>query len=282
MDWERDLPTWSHPSLSRRVAVGRVRWHVQEAGQGPLILLIPGAGASVHTWRDVIPVLAETHRVIAIDLPGQGFSQGTYVRMGLDRMAEDLGALIASERWEVSAVVGHSAGAALALQVAQQLDVRRVLGINPALEMFEGAAEWLFPLVARMLAINPFTASIFSLGMSQGRAAKLIENTGSKIDDEGLRYYTRLMRSRTHVAGALQMMAQWKLDAVNAGLPDMKADALFLAGAKDRSVPPRVAERAAAKMPNAQTEMLDGLGHLAHEEDPSGISARIAEFVAQR
>ena len=55
-----------------QVSAGGLNWNVVEAGQGPVVLLVHGTAASVHSWRDVIPLLATTHRVIAMDLPGHG------------------------------------------------------------------------------------------------------------------------------------------------------------------------------------------------------------------
>ena len=93
MDWNT-INTWPNADLSRRVQGPVHRWHVQEAGQGKTILLLHGAGGSTHNYRDMIPVLAHDFRVVAIDLPGQGFTQlGARHRCGLDPMAQDIAAL---------------------------------------------------------------------------------------------------------------------------------------------------------------------------------------------
>jgi len=271
MDWARDLTTWSHPSLSRRVALGRHVWHVQEAGDGPTILLLHGAGASVHTWRDLIPDLALDHHVIALDLPGQGFSIAQNARMGLDEMAQDIDALLIAEQREPSIVLCHSAGAAIALRLAQMRPLKQIIGINPALDHFEGVAGWLFPVLAKLLAINPLTASLFTFGASPARAEKLIKGTGSKLTPEGLRFYTRLMRDKPHVNGTLQMMARWRLDQLLADLPSIDTKVLFLIGGKDSAVPPKVADQSAARLQNARVERFDDLGHLAQEEAPQRL-----------
>ena len=280
MDWERDLPGWSLPDLSTRIVNGPHRWHVQIAGTGPDLLLLPGAGASTHTWRALIPELAKTHRVIALDLPGQGFTQSPNAkRSGLEEMAEDITALARSEGWTPAAIIGHSAGAAIAMRLSQSLNVPKVIGINPALDNFDGVAGWLFPILARLLAANPFTANLFTLGASAARARRLIEGTGSKIDANALDYYTRLIGDRAHVNGALQMMAHWSLDGLLRDLPEIQAKVLFLTGANDTAVPPRVADEAAARLRQARVIRLEGLGHLAHEEDPGRILAEIQPFL---
>ena len=91
MDWPRDLPNWPNAALSRLVPNRPHRWHVQESGTGPLILLIHGAGGATHSWRDILPDLARNFHVVALDLPGQGFTAlGSRQRCGLEMMAEDI------------------------------------------------------------------------------------------------------------------------------------------------------------------------------------------------
>lgn len=280
MDWARDLPGWSLSAQSERIVCGPHRWHVQTLGAGPELLLLPGAGSSTHTWRALIPQLAEHYQVRALDLPGQGFTQSpNATRSGLDEMVTDITALCHQEGWAIQALIGHSAGAAIALGLSRTLAVRRVVGINPALDHFEGVAGWLFPALARLLAANPFTANLFTLGASRGRARRLIEGTGSEISDEGLSFYTRLISDKTHVNGALQMMARWKLDGLLSDLPDIAADTLFLTGSEDAAVPPKVAGTAAERLPHARVVQLDGLGHLAHEEDPERVLSHILRFL---
>ena len=249
---------------------------MQSFGTGRDILLLPGAGASTHTWRALIPDLAKHFHVHAIDLPGQGFTQSPNAkRSGLNEMAEDILALCEQQSWRPHAILGHSAGAAIALRLSQLQKVSRVIGINPALDNFEGVAGWLFPFLAKLLAANPFTADLFTLGASTSRARRLIEGTGSRIDDAGLEFYTRLISDKAHVNGALQMMARWNLDELLSRLSDVDTPVHFLTGENDKAVPPRVAEEAAARMPHASVTSLPGLGHLAHEEDPQLLGVKV-------
>jgi magnesium chelatase accessory protein len=201
-------------------------------------------------------------------------------------MAEDIAALLAANDWTPRAVIGHSAGAAIALRLSE---MRRaaggaplpVVGLNPALGNFEGAAGWLFPALAKLLALNPLTASLFSLGVpSIARARRLIESTGSPLDARGLDLYARLIADRAHVDATLQMMAQWRIDPLLGRLDRLAADCLFITGGRDKAVPPRVAERAAARMPAGRVETLPDLGHLAHEEAPEDVAARIRGWLA--
>jgi pimeloyl-ACP methyl ester carboxylesterase len=58
----------------RRVRVDGVDLQYLEAGSGPPLLLLHGHEQSATSWRWVIPVLARTHRVLALSLPGHGKS----------------------------------------------------------------------------------------------------------------------------------------------------------------------------------------------------------------
>ena len=287
MDWTRDLPGWPLARLSRQVAQRPHRWHVQETGAGPTVLLLHGAGASTHSWRDLIPDLARDHHVAALDLPGQGFTQpGTRGRSGLAHVTEDIAALIAAQGWQPRIIVGHSAGAALALRLAAVLPERglptpRVVGINAALSPFEGLAGWLFPVLAKALALNPLTALAFTAGGNRAaRARRLIEGTGSRLTDEGLGYYARLIGDRAHVEGTLAMMAQWDVSRLLDTLPRIDAPCLLITGDTDRAVSPAISDRAATHLPDARRTSLPGLGHLAHEEAPEDVAEMIRRFGA--
>lgn len=284
MDWRRDLPTWPLHQHSRRVAHPPHLWHVQEIGAGPIALLLHGAGASTHSWRDLIPGLARTHRVIALDLPGQGFSRaGAKRRLGLPGMTEDIAALCAAEGWRPALILGHSAGGALALSLATRLTTPEgtppdIAGLNAALGRFEGVAGWLFPVLAKLLALNPLTATLFTLGADKtARARRLIEGTGSTLTAEGLALYARLIADRAHVDATLQMMAQWEIDPLLDSLPAIPNRCLLLSGARDLAVPPETSARAAWRLPRARAPVLAGLGHLAHEEDPARVLAALRD-----
>ncbi len=273
---------WPHQELSRQIICKPHRWHVQETGNGPTLILLHGAGGSLHSYRDIIPCLAQTHHVVALDLPGQGLTQlGARHRCGLDPMAQDVARLIAQQHWQPHAIIGHSAGGALALRLSQLLSpTPMIIGINPALGHFEGLAGVLFPIMAKLLALTPGVAGFFSRSAANpDRVRSLIESTGTDLSEEGLRLYRHLVGDRGHVDATLLMMAQWRLDDLLRDLPQIAAPTLFIVGDRDEAVPPSVSENAAARMSDAQVLHLPRLGHLAHEEDPAQVCAVIERFL---
>ena len=282
MDWSRDGRAWPNRAMSRFVDVRPHRWHIQEAGAGPTILLLHGAGGATHSWRHLLPLLARHHHVVAPDLPGQGFTRlGTRQRGTVALLGQDVTALCASEGWHPDLIVGHSAGGALALEVAVRLQARGVVGINPAVGTFDGVAGWLFPMMAKLLALNPLVPLLFSrMAASEKRIGELLASTGSTIDPEGVALYHRLASDRAHVEGTLSMMAQWDIEMLAERLPMLDLPCLFLVGEKDGTVPPRVAREAASRMPRAEVRGWDDRGHLLHEEVPEEVAETIAGYLA--
>jgi magnesium chelatase accessory protein len=283
MDRARLAELWPHAETSRFVDVRPHGWHLQEMGSGETLLLIHGAGGATQSWRALMPELARTHRVVAFDMPGQGFTRmGARMRCGLDPLAEDIAALLAAERIAPAALIGHSAGAAVALRMWEigAAPGATVIGINPALAKFEGVAGWLFPAMAKMLAINPFAAGFLAATASEASVRRLIEGTGSRLDPLGISLYRRLSSDPAHVDATITMMAQWRLDGLIDRLPGLAAPTTFLVAEKDAAVPPEVAKRAAERMPRARVRSLGALGHLAHEEDAPAVAAAIREALA--
>ncbi len=278
MRWPADARDWPLTAFSRQILHRPHRWHVQEDGTGPLILLIHGAGGATQSFRHLFPILAQSHHVVAVDLPGQGFTQmGAQQRCGLDHMAEDLLSLVRNQGWQPDTIVGHSAGAAIALRM-WELGARPkggIVGINAALGKFKGVAGWLFPMMAKALAVTPFSASLFANTASASSVRNLIEGTGSVLDDAGLALYLRLASDTGHVDATLSMMAQWHLDGLLGRLSQIETPVHLITGAHDKAVPPHVSQEAARNLPLARVTALQALGHLAHEEDADTIAGLI-------
>lgn len=281
MRWPDDARNWPLTDYSRQILHRPHRWHVQEAGTGPLILLIHGAGGATQSFRGLFPILAETHHVVAVDLPGQGFTQlGAQQRCGLDHMSEDLLALCRNQGWAPDLIVGHSAGVAIGLRLWELglRPKRGIFGINAALGNFKGVAGWLFPIMAKALAATPFSASIFASTTTRSSVRNLVKGTGSHLDTEGLDLYYRLATDKAHVDATLSMMAQWSLDGLLGRLPRIDCPVTLLTGDNDKAVPPSVSVAAVTRISGAKHIALPNLGHLAHEEAPDQIAQHILEM----
>ncbi|MGG5811505.1 alpha/beta fold hydrolase BchO [Falsiroseomonas sp. CW058] len=271
-DWNREGRDWPNRAASRFVAAAGIRWHVQEMGQGPALLLLHGTAAATHSWRDLMPLLAARFRVVAPDLPGHGFTDPVpQARLSLPGMAASVAALCEALGLAPARVAGHSAGAAILLRMA--LDGRiapdRVVSLNGALLPLGERNAAFFKGAAKLLVGLPFVPGLFAWRAGDRAVSeRLLRDTGSRIDARGVDLYARLFRHRAHVAAALGMMANWDLAPLLRDLPRLAPRLLLVVGAGDRAVPPRQAEQVRARLPSARVVVLPGLGHLAHEERP--------------
>ncbi len=281
---ERDGADWPHRDRSLVARVDGTRWHVQRwpapTPDAPTALLIHGTGAATHSWAGLAPLLARRAAVIAPDLPGHGFTDAPAwpSRQSLPGMAASLGALLDHLDVAPDLVVGHSAGAAIAFRMTLdgRIAPRLLIALNGALKPFQGLAGVLFPQIARLLFLNPLTPRVFAASARDPRrVARLLEGTGSTSPPELVALYGRLFRNPGHVAGALSMMAHWDLSALAAEAPRLRTPVVFLAGARDRTIPPSDAQALAERLPRAEAVTLPGLGHLAHEEDPQTVAAAV-------
>lgn len=279
LDWQREGKDWPHRDASRFLRAGNVEWHVQVMGEGPDLLLVHGTGASTHSWRGLMPLLATRFRVIAPDLPGHGFSRAaSMMQLSLPGMANAVGHLMMALEAMPKIAIGHSAGGPVLarLSLDKGLDLERLITLNAAFMPFKGLAGQIFPPIARALIWNPLVPQAFAWGALDPTAVrKLLEGTGSVIDEEGYRLYARLFRNRGHVSAALNMMARWDLEPLLAELPELKPHLTLIAGKGDKMVPPGDQADIAALVPGAELVEMEGLGHLAHEEAPERIAALI-------
>ena len=284
LDWNREGLIWPHRDASTFIEVGKARWHVQRMGAGPPLLLLHGTGASVHSWRGLMPLLAQNYTVIAPDLPRHAFTQGhDAYAMSLPAMAREVSALLDALEVEPAAIIGHSAGAAVALQLAlDHAYAGPIVGLNAALRPFPGALAQIFPAVAKTLFANPLVPRIFtgSIDLVGGAERFLWRSTHSRIEAGGLACYRTLLKHPGHAGGALAMMANWDLPTLRTRMGEVANPVLLLRGGNDPAIPPEWARDAQGWLPNARLELLPGLGHLAHEEDPDKAAALIAGFLA--
>lgn len=278
--WIRDGADWPNREASNFVRSEGLVWHVQRMGQGPVLLLLHGTGASTHSWRSLMPLLATHFTVVAPDLPGHGFSDSLPGGMSLPAMARALSSLLAAMNVAPALAAGHSAGAAILLrmQLDAGLHTQGLVSLNGALLAPAGMAALLFAPAAKVFAGSYLLPKLFAWAANDDAALKrLVASTGSQLDPRGIELYGRLVRNPAHVRGALDMMAGWDLRSLERDLPLLRVPLRLIVGANDRTIAPGQALRVQGLLPAATITGLAGLGHLAHEEQPEAVAALIEQ-----
>ena len=273
--WDIEGRDWPGRESSRFVSVNGIDWHYQVFGAGPVLLLVHGTAAASHSWHPLIPKLAEHFTVINLDLPGHGFtSRPAAERFVMTTMASDLAALLEHLNYQPDLVVGHSAGAALLARmvVDGHIDPAALISINGSFIRRQGPiGKFLAPL-SRLIFESGMAANFFSGRVQDQESVKnALEKMGTSLEPRQLELYTRLVRTPGHIGSALRMMARWQLYELEPRLSELDLPVSLVAGKQDELVDPDEADYVASLMPHASTIKLAGLGHFAHEEDPSRI-----------
>ncbi|MFN5010749.1 MAG: alpha/beta fold hydrolase BchO [Gammaproteobacteria bacterium] len=282
-DWATDGHDWPNREASRFVAAGGLRWHVQVAGSGPALLLLHGTGASTHSFRDLLPLLARRFTVVAPDLPGHGFTTRPTESSGLSLpgMAAGIAALLRALAVAPQVAVGHSAGAAILCRMCLDgmLQPRALVSLNGALLPLPGLRHPAFTPLVRSVVSGDWLPRLFARRMeSPSEVERLLARTGSTIDARGRDLYARLSRNASHTGAALAMMGHWDTRPLEAGLSQLAVPMLLLVGARDGMILPGMALRVRSLAPRSELLQISGLGHLAHEESPQRVADEIAGY----
>ena len=260
---------------------GGLRWTLRESGEGPLLLALHGTGASGHSFDRLTPWLSDVYRVVTPDLPGHAGTERAR-DLSLGGMARALGRLIEERDLAPKVIVGHSAGAAIGLELCRLglAQPGHVVGLAAALEPFRGVARAVFPRAAELLA-RPTVARAVAGRFRRTGAHDVLRGTGSlHLDAASLTRYGELAGDAAHVESVLAMLAAWDLEPLWGGLGELEFEVLLVAGALDRAVPLHQQRRAAARLPRARLLQLPGVGHLLHEERPARVGAVIREHLS--
>ncbi len=281
--WSVEGRDWPNRQHSRFIKSGGMAWHVQEMGDGPSLLLLHGTGASTHSFRDLAPALAQHFRVLMLDLPGHGFTAMPISKeLSLGGMARLIGGVLSSVDFDPQIVVGHSAGAAILIAMSQAGAIRpsAIVSVNGALRPIRGAS--LFSPLAKLLFLNPLAPKLFAWrALSSEATRRLLESTGSQVDERGIELYQRLFRKPGHIAGTLGMMANWDLERLDQAIASLTMPLVLVAASGDKAVPADDADIVAARSRLARVVKLEFGGHLVHEEEPQRIADLIVAAASE-
>ncbi|MEO0436367.1 MAG: alpha/beta fold hydrolase BchO [Pseudomonadota bacterium] len=288
---------WPGCENGARAKVGEISWYFQRSGHGAKkLLFLHGTGASAHSWNPVARLLENKAELLLVDLPGQGFSEiADPAQITLEGMARALRQLLNYCDFSPTAIIGHSAGAAIAccLCLRGSYNPVHVISVNGALLPFGRAAAPVLSSAAQLLASSKMVPYVVAAhAVTRYPIERMLRRTGSELTGEMARCYRTLMASPSHVSGTLRMMANWDLHQLERNLDRLEPHLHLLVGGNDEVVSPRQAyellDRYSAEGSSAASQNsasislreLPNLGHLAHEEAPELLANQIREILA--
>lgn len=265
----------------REVVVAGVRLHLYDAGRGPALVLLHGLGDEADSWRRVIPQLAQTHRVIAPDLPGFGRSEAPRRAYTPGLFVRTVAGLLEGLGLEEVGLVGNSLGAEIAARLALE-HPRRVSrlvlvdgpslggGVSPALLrlLTPGLGERYYTALrasqeAAYATLRPYYADLEALPPEE--RAFLRERVWARVWSDGQR---RAFFSTLRQAALASLIAGARF---RAGLARLAVPTLIVWGEQDRIVPLASGRALAALIPRSRLEVIPACGHLPQQERPAEL-----------
>jgi pimeloyl-ACP methyl ester carboxylesterase len=241
---------------------------------GAPVLLLHGLGSCAGDWAWQLPVLQSAYRVVAVDLPGHGASPVAGGVVTIERMADEVAALLAQITPEPAHVVGLSLGACVALRLALQApaSVRSLTLVNPFACVRPRGPGDLGRLATRLalLAAAPMPT------LAAYVARRLFPWPEQRALYEAA-VASLAATSRRGYAAALRALARF--DA-RGQLAAIRRPTLVVSGDRDTVVPLEAKLRLAAAIPGARMAVVPGSGHATPYDQPQAFNRLLVEFLA--
>lgn len=274
---------------SRFIEAGGVRLHVLAAGEGsPAVVLLHGFLASTFSWREVFDPLAARGLTLAFDRPAFGLSErpmpedwGGVNPYGAEAQIHQTLALLDSFGVEHAALIGNSAGGALALRLA--LDhPERVAGlvlVDAAVYEGGGPSAWVRPLLHTPQArrLGPWALrGVRGWGLDFARAAW---HDPGRLTAEVWEGYLLPLQTENWDRALWEYTLAGRGPDLSGRLGELAVPTLVLSGDDDRIVPPELSRRLAQEIPGARLSVLPACGHAPQEECPEAFLAAVLPFL---
>jgi pimeloyl-ACP methyl ester carboxylesterase len=256
----------------RLLDVGAHPVHVVERGSGPALVLIHGFGASTYDWEEhVLEPLARSHRVVAIDLFGMGFSaRDEAMPYGLDLWVEQVRGTLDDLGIERAVIAGHSLGGAVAtaFAVAHPERTERLV------------------LVAPLVPTPPEDRTLFFTILDTPGAGEVLLGWYDHLPalpGFSAAYHARA-RQAFRIRGTRRALLRWvrqgyDRDALADTYRRIAVPTLVIAGRGDDIVPWPAVERTATGIDGALVLPLDGSGHWLLRDAPERVVEAMRQFL---
>ncbi|GIG90478.1 alpha/beta fold hydrolase [Plantactinospora endophytica] len=258
--------------------------HVQQDGppEAPALVLVHGLAGSTRWWDPLVPTLAESYRVIRIDLLGHGRSaKPAGEGYGIPDQGRRVGAVLDRLGVRHAVVVGHSTGGSVATAAAEQrpelVTALALVNTGPRLDALisEGPVGQLMPTpVVGHLLWRLRTDGLLRQALSTGFGRPDHPIPQQLVDDaRGTTYHAFTTTSRAADDYLEQRPLPDRLTALGKPL-------LVLFGVQDR----RWRSSSAAEyraVPGATVELMSGVGHSPMIEDPARTAASLLAFAGR-
>ncbi len=272
------------------VAARGVQFHYAEAGSGEdVVLCLHGWPQHWYEWRNLMPALADRHRVIALDLRGFGWSEAPEDGYEKENMADDVLAVLDALGIERVKLVGHDWGGwigfLLALREPQRFERFLVLNIVPPWITTRAIVGHLWRFWYQQLVLTPVVGYRLHRGGQFIRRILVGGSTNKEVwSDEELAAFADNLAEPARARAAVQLYRVFNLRETAPIARGRYADArltvptLMLFGEDDFVLRPSMLAGYEKHADEMRVELVPDCGHFIVEEKSDLVIQRAREF----
>jgi pimeloyl-ACP methyl ester carboxylesterase len=263
--------------MRKKISFKGVELSYTDRGLGPCICLLHGYLETAEIWEDFAPLLTDRFRVIAMDLPGHGWSGSWGDEHSMNDLATALENILDGEGIEKIILVGHSMGGYVAMAFATLFPERLAGYVLFHSTCFADSPEKKTNRDREIsLVLCDRKRQIINVNIPKAFADDHIERFKEKVkraqeiayqnDDQGIVALIRGMKNRADLSSTLS---------------DPSLPLLLIGGMKDNYIPPEVFEKLAAMAAHAFVLRLRESGHMGFMEEPGICAEALIEFATK-
>lgn len=235
----------------------------QTTGSGKNLILLHGWKQDVSTWHPIVDLLKDDFKLWMIDLPGFGKSDIPEKTWQVSNFAETVSLFIKDLKIKEPILLGHSLGGNVSLKLAikypdllNKLILEDSSGIRPKSNLKNS-----FSLTA---------AKIFNF---------LVPNIGNIKEKARRKFYNQIGSDYLDAGELKETFKNIINEDLSSEVSKIKTETLIIWGERDQEVPVSLAKKLYQLIKNSDLEILEGIGHFPHLENPKLFAHYVKEFL---
>lgn len=253
-------------------------------GDAPVLVLLHGSNADLHTWDAWTRILSDQFRVIRFDQIGHGLTgpipSGEYSQQEMTAVLERLRVKLGIDRF---ALAGNSMGGGLAARYAstypQHLSALILVDAAGAPRNAGGGRGNIGFTIAAMPGINLLAESITPRSLIERSFRQSVSNQ-AVVTEAAVDRYWELLRYPGNRAATLKRFSGVRTPFKPAELARITMPTLILWGDEDKLIPVGDAQFFAQGIKNSRVKIFPGVGHIPHEEAADLSAAEVRAFLS--
>jgi len=261
--------------------------HVRDQGNkaGPVLVLVHGSNASLHTWEPWVAILGAKYRIVTMDMPGHGLTGAVpnddYSRTGMVAFVHEVTQKLGLTRY---ALGGNSMGGGVAAQYTETYpgEVSALILVDASGIPRKHQPGEKIPLgfrLARMPGLNKILLYVTPRSIIEEGLHKVFVDQSKVTEEMVTRYYDLTLYDGNRRATGIRFRLPPNDEDVAKKLGTIKAPTLILWGDKDGLIPIEYAGEFAKRIQGSKVLIYSNVGHIPMEEVAKKSAADVQSFL---